>query len=329
MIVSDVGHDIEIFVGENDDKVKAAHRTLVAANNGAWIEAFVKRFQQHRAEDAPLQQFAASVTVVAVATTDPYALTYPDSRPFVNRIPLRETLPDLVAGLSRILVVKGDPQSGKTHTASLIRAVAKNVGFEVANVNLIRYAQSRDVTPMDIGEELAHVMNLGKPPDHGNELLARWILSYSAWFEGQVRAREAAATAAGETMPTWWIIIDGFQSISVPPPVHDFVDELCARVSETLPHLRVVLISYTRDLSPDVEPLLSVDETGEITSDHLTRFFFEFYREHKPQAANVGDRASSHAAQVVSIMKAATAAPIAAMGRELVVRCKKILKETP
>ncbi|HJQ37684.1 MAG TPA: hypothetical protein VKB93_11150 [Thermoanaerobaculia bacterium] len=325
MIVSDVGQDIETFVGEKDDKVKAAHRTLVAANNGGWIDAFITRFQQHRSNDVNLQQFVTSITVVAVAANDPYAFSYPDSRPFVNRLPLRETLPDVVAGRSRILVIKGDPQSGKSHTANLIRALAKNVGFEVVNVNLIRYAQSRDVTPMDIGEELAQVMNLGKPPEHGNELLARWTLSYFAWFEGQVRARETA----GESTSTWWILIDGFQSISVPPPVHDFVDELCGRVAATLAHLRVVLISYTRDLATDVEPLLSVDQTGAITPDDLTKFFTQFYREYKPHVPDLDNRALSHATAVASVMNATPAAPIAAMGRELVARCKTILRETP
>jgi hypothetical protein len=329
-IVSGLGHDIETIVGPNDNKVKAARLTLLAANNGGWIDTFITAFQKYRSNDAGLQQFVESITVVAaVAPADPYAISYPDSRPFVNRVPLRQTLPDLVAGRSRILVVKGDPQSGKTHTANLIRAVAKNVGFEVVNVNLIRYAQSREVTPMDIGEELAQVMTLGKPPEHGNELLARWILSYFAWFEGQVRARQIAAAAEAQVMPTWWIVIDGFQSISVPPPVNDFVDELCARVAATLSNLRVVLISYTRELAPDVEPLLSLDETATITPDDLTKFFMQFYREHKPHVPDVANLASTHAAAVASVMNAAPASPIRAMGQDLIARCRKILKGPP
>jgi len=330
MLVLDVGHDMEDFAGPKDDKPKATHRMLVAANNGGWIDKFITRFQEYRANDARVAQFVASITVTAVTNAaDPYSLTYPDSRPFVNRVPLRQTLPDLVTGNSRILVVKGDPQSGKTHTASLIRALAKNVGFEVVNVNLVRYAQNRTVTPMDIGEELAQVMSLGQPPERGNEQDPRWITSYGAWFEGRVRAREKETQAAGQEPPTWWIIIDGFQSISVPPPIHDFVDELCDRVANTLTNLRVVLISYTRDLAPDVEPKLALDETGAITPEDLIKFFLQFYREHKPQVPDIPNRASTHAAAVASVMKAAPAGPIRAMGQELVVRCRNILKEKP
>ena len=319
MLVSFLDHDLESIAGANADKTKAAFRVLIAANNEGWLTELLTGFRDERPDDPALKAFTESLLAAPGAVPpDPYNACYPDSRPCVNRASLRSTLRSLVAGQARILIVRGESRTGKSHTANLIKALSRNVGFEVIAVDLVRYAAAGDVTPPDIGRALADQMGLTGAPALGNEQLSRWTLSYFDWLVGQMRNRAE----------TFWVVIDGFQSISVSQAVNDFVDELCARINGTLLTMRAVLISYERELSSDIDPILSTDVTGAITVDDLTRFFVQFYRDHKPQVTEIDTKASTHASDVAQVMNN-TPTPIAEMGRELLARCRKILQENP
>jgi len=321
ILVADLGYDIETIVGAGIDKEKAAFKVLTAANNDSWIDRFIAAFEAKKPNNPDVKAFVSSLTVAVAAAANPYGVCFADNRPFVNRSTLRVTLRSLITGGPRILVVRGEPRSGKTYTGNLIKYLASNVGFEVVTVNLVKYAAGRDVSPVDIGDALARQMGLGKPPELGNEQLSRWTLAYFDWLVGQLRPRDGGAK-------TWWIVIDGFQSISVPQAVNDFIDELAARVDATLLSTRVTLISYERELPAEVGPIIAEDVTSEITVDDLSDFFMQFYREQKPHMAEFEDHATTHAAEIAVMMETA---PLRfdVMGRELIVRCRKIIEESP
>lgn len=299
---------------------EVAFQAITAANNEGWIDKLLDAFRKMRPGDPDLEAFMKSLTIVGPAVVlDHYAVCLADNRPFVNRAPLRKTLRTLAGGGPRILLVRGGPRSGKSYTSNLIKYLAKQFGFELVRIDLVRYAAGQDVSPVDIGTAIVSQMGFTGAPALGNEQLARWTIAYFDWLAGQLRAPAAQAK-------TWWIVIDGFQSVSVPLAVDDFIDEFCARVDEALLSVRVVLISYERELPAEMAPIVTEDTTAPITVDDLTSFFVKFYNDHLPAVPGREDLASSHAVEIALKMEAA-AAPLDVMGKELVLQVRKIQQE--
>ncbi|PYQ25968.1 MAG: hypothetical protein DMF56_25975 [Acidobacteria bacterium] len=319
MLVAGLNDKLE-RISEPGNLQNVAFQAITAANNEGWIDKFLDAFRRKRPNDPDLGRFVASLTIVAPAVVlDHYAVCFADNRPFVNRIPLRQTLRILTMGGPRILVVRGEPRSGKTYTSNLIKYLARQFGFELVRIDLVRYAAGQDVSPVDLGTAIASQMGFAGAPAPGNEQLARWTVAYFDWFVGQLRSSAAQAK-------TWWVVIDGFQSVSVPLAVDDFVDEFCARVDEALLSVRVVLISYERDLPVEMAPIVTEDKTAPITVDDLTSFFLKFYSEHLPAVTDREDRASTHAVDIALKMEAADA-PLDVMGKELALQIRKIRQE--
>jgi hypothetical protein len=320
-IVAGLGYDVDHYSpgGPRDLVVSAL---LNGANAEGWIVRLIDELAARYPTHGDLQALSASLPRSDESSAvDPLGACYIDNRPFVNRGQLRATLRSILTDHGpRILIVRGERRSGKTYTVHLIKHLSQHLGFEVVHINLVPYAAVRDISAVDIGRAIAAQLGLAGVPEIGNEQMSRWTLSYFNWLTGQLRARAAQARP-------WWVVVDGFESVSVPMAVQDFIDELAVRIDDTLRNVRAVLIGYDWRLPFALDPTVAIDTTSAITVEDLSAFFLQFYLEQRPHldAAERMNRAAEHVREVLE--RVGPEGQTDAIGREVTAQCRKILAE--
>lgn len=218
----------------------------------------------------------ATITgVAAVAAPVPRNsnFCYIESQPFVDRNLLREkldALSDPETG-KRILVVTGDRYSGNSHARDHIA----RRGHEFVDIRLAEYAGHgcEEMAPIDLGEAIAKRMNL-PDPDLKDDRTARWSVNFMHWLASVLDPNRQ-----------WWIVIDDFENdgVDVPLPVYEFIELLCNRMgSDPLAKLRLVLISYRRELPQDAKQWAEREVVPEIRDDDLFEYFLTFFHRFLP-----------------------------------------------
>lgn len=288
---------------------------------GELVAAFARMF----GHDADVQQFMASLAApaqrAARSIAPPYYACFAESRPFVDREQLRPALERLHAPppdatkKPRILVVTGNPNSGKSHTKYLLNHLGEQFGFQPALVDYSRSA--RELTPEELGQRIANRLGLTGMPPPGNEQLARWTMNFFDWFAG----------AAGSA--PHWLVID-FGRVSISSVVTEFIDELAMQINDSLPKMRLVLLGYAKPLTTAVKRIVEQDDTKAITERELVGFFAQYYREFGPDLDDeeLTNRIAEHVPRVLQKMQASEEeARYSVMDDEVVAICDDIRKE--
>jgi hypothetical protein len=213
-------------------------------------------------------------------------------RAFVDRKDLREELERMVpAEGNRVLVVNGQAKSGKTYTLELILHASKALPgylesirkpshapvfpgipevqaassdcFEVAWLDLRREKPAgSDYTPDMLLRSLAVQMKIDPSGIPTAPALGRWAQELRDWLIQRLDRKG----------PVWWIVLDGVSQVRVNDPIHDFIEELAYQAEMVLDRLRIVLISYGRNLK-SILGRYRKEEIGPINLTDLIEFF--------------------------------------------------------
>jgi hypothetical protein len=289
-----------------------------------WIEEIVAAVGQVFGHEQRVQDFVAQVTPAQArrAVADPYNACFleSESRPFVDRTKLRPALkrlndpPPNALKKPRILVVGGDPKTGKTYTKYLIAHLATKFGFEHRIVDL--WSGGND--PASVGKRIADLLDLEGIPEPGSEQMARFTNTiFFDRFVGQIKADKNK----------WWIVLDGFGAISVSKELEEFIGRLAAKVSDSLPNVRLILLGYKHKLPSEVGRIVEEDATNEITREELAKFFEQFYAEYGPDldATAKKTKIDEYAEELFDKMTAETPeSRYETMERELTAMCEEI-----
>jgi hypothetical protein len=267
---------------------------LDRANRHAWLPNLVDE-TSHANEgfaedfDAAVREYPALSTVrrpPAAATKGDgvsiFDVCYFKRRPFVDRRRLRRLLPLLHRmddETVRILLVQGEPYSGKSYTADFIQHLSVHLGFRVRRVELLKHATGRELTPEILGRAIVDEMKLAEAmPPVERDQVAWWTTYYLSWLARNLR----------DTGDTWWIVIDDFAQVNVPRAVYEFIEVLALELDRSLDSIRLVLVGFDRDLPEKLVPILKVDRTEPITETHLVDYFAQFLHDHVP-AVDAGE----------------------------------------
>lgn len=188
----------------------------------------------------------------------------------VNRTELRDALKELESAKPRgirVLTVNGDPVSGKTYSKELISYLYEVRGnFEPIWIELGEY-QNTGITAVDLAGEIIAKMGLGDEtlPKDNREQPARWVLAFRSSLVGKMRGH-----------PTnWWIVIDGFNQVAIPPEV-DYLIQALARITQDLPRFRLILLGYPNEL-PDIARYAIAENIKPVEREDLLDFFIRLY----------------------------------------------------
>jgi hypothetical protein len=195
----------------------------------------------------------------------------------IDRTELREALRDINNPVGkRILIIKGNDKSGKSHSVQLISYVYQMQGaFTLVTVDLEdRKRLSGSTKPVDplyladrIVAQLPGDFNLPDPPRDAQ--WANWVIKFCDTFQKY----------GLRNLDTHWIVIDSFNNVPLEQAAFDLVKELARRINVTLTNFRLVLIGYTESLPSTVLPIVAEDTIIPIDENHLIEFFYVAYKQ--------------------------------------------------
>jgi len=203
---------------------------------------------------------AKNDNVSAVIGLDPIWQIEGSGKAVVGREPFQRKVLEAIAGHNRILVVRGDPKSGKTFSLDILRTMLGNVDHVVS-------ALSASDLPNDAFALARLILGLVMPvaeveaalpqPDDGTTAINAWIRDFL--YPAVIGALK---TAAGRR--TIWIVID---DLDLAPPVAIAVllfGELLFSDIEAHPFLRFVLIGQTGLITSAPARLVAYDDIASL-----------------------------------------------------------------
>jgi Effector-associated domain 1 len=195
----------------------------------------------------------------------------------VDRSRLRSALREISRPLGkRILVVKGDPKTGKSHTLQLISYLQYVYGnFSLVPVDLEAFVRTLGpaviVNPSDLATYLVDQLTWDwKVPDPPNDSQwARWVLEFCVKFEGRARQDQQVR----------WVVIDALNTTQLMQPTLDLIKELAHRINLSLPNYRLILLGFSDSLPATVLPNVEEEKIAPIGQQELIEFFARAYQE--------------------------------------------------
>jgi Effector-associated domain 1 len=188
----------------------------------------------------------------------------------VNRTRLREALREIHNPLGkRILVVKGAPKTGKSHSIQLITYLKVRLGgFQLINIDLEVFSRLLGSQVLVDAHELADQIVSGlrypwKIPDPPNDgQWARWVIEFYKGF----------VPLAADDEKTRWIVIDSLNSVPLAQSAYDFLKELAYRINGDLTQFRLVLLGYGESLPASVIAHVEEESIEAIGAKELAEF---------------------------------------------------------
>jgi hypothetical protein len=256
--------------GKLDSRVR---ELIKSAEAEGWLLSLVE--EAWKANRTPsLQAFRDTLKPLVVAgPVNHYKVCFMDNRPLVDRDGLRSATELLATARRRIVIVNGEPVSGKSYSLQYIRYLREQLqNFALVWVDLEVLSKRTGggmVLPSTVAERIVEQMNLDPAtlPEKGEETWAAWVTAFCDRLTGRLQR---------STEPCW-IVLDGFHRVPLPQETMDLVKELATRVCVNISTLRLVLLSYADILPSDVEPDVERETISPISSAELSRFFTQVY----------------------------------------------------
>lgn len=197
---------------------------------------------------------------------------------FIDRAELREKLRRFVADPEQtVLVVDGEPNSGRSYTYQLIRHLGQHCGFRPVRVTL-----SRTTTAARLIGRLDEFV--AEPGADGLPLNPTQLNDPLPSIDDAVHRIVSRATAAEER---FWIVLDECDTLDPNSDVWDCIGKLALAIYEHTPVRtqavpRLVLLGYStamRQLPYDIRKNEVRDTARVVDADDLRAFFEQFFRE--------------------------------------------------
>jgi hypothetical protein len=275
---------LDDYTASTDNMQTIIFKVIKAAEKEGWLLQFIEAASKARPKESELATLYTALQpgmgVPAIDSIDDiHAVRFVRKDwAFVNRRCLRTALQSLCKDQSRILIVDGQPKSGKTYSLQLISYLKEKIAdFKMAWVDLERLArevEDRVVLPENVGEAISAQLGLLGMPERQQEQAARWVRRFCDWLTDEF---EQAATMH-------WIVIDHFDKTLLAQGTHDLIQELALRLYVNMPMLRLILLSYT-----DLAGLQAVIVGGNVEHESilpigepdLTLFFLAEFEDRK------------------------------------------------
>jgi Effector-associated domain 1 len=284
-LLNSIGRDFAQYqVTGSDFRANLLH-VVDAARQERWLSELLGAAAAQVPADQGLQRLAAEIQLLAPsAGLDHYDVCrLSGNLLMLNRSRLRQSVRTFASPTSnRILVVQGDDQSGKSHTAWFISYLAVMLG--AFNYHLIDLSAAKRVLGADAPVEpdwvaqklvggLKYEMTVAPAPATGS--WATWILNFCDAFENEARE---------DPVPRW-IVIDAFNAVVVTQNALDLIKELTVRVSQTLSSFRLFLLGFGTEDPPDLprEAFAHLEKTERLSAIRV-REVIEFFAQAFTQA---------------------------------------------
>ncbi|MGW1375964.1 hypothetical protein ACWD6P_17045 [Streptomyces sp. NPDC002446] len=219
---------------------------------------------------------------------------------FIDREDLRETLRRFIADPDKfILLVDGEPDSGRSYTYNFLRHIGQHLGFRPVRVTLSHTSTAAKVVQR-LADFVADPAAGASPlnPTGLNDLLPS-IDEAAHWVAGR-------ATAVEERL---WVVLDECDKLDPGSDVWDFIGQLATAIYE---HAavhgdeapRLVLLGYgrsMRQLPYDLRGNLCWDTARVAGAGDLRTFFDQVFHESPPALVGSGGSRDATIAELVEV----------------------------
>jgi hypothetical protein len=319
--------DLDLFIqdelDENPEKISSAVDKLPVSfsNLVEWADGegrlgeMLEKLRGYKSGEDVLKVLSG-ITTAPSGADDDAELLYVDGQPFVNRDDLHRKLIDLAQPKGkRILIVRGERYYGNSHARERIFRLAERRDFHYVDIRLQQYGTA-EIRPYDLGVAIAGAMKLEFSREVSDPKDSRWSVNFLNWLQGNLDRKQR-----------WWIIIDDFEpdKVGVPRAVFEFIELLAARMDGTLSPLRLVLITWDRELPSAIMPFVEREDVQPVTDHDLAEYFIRFYRDFL-EPASPATVANDVLARVQSVRErmAGDAKVLERMRDAVIDECKKL-----
>lgn len=273
-LLSRVGKSFaELTVQGSNYRQNALAAVKDAAATG-WLMSLIEEARAEVPTDPELQLIEQEFAVIA----PPPGMDFFDmcrlsgGHVMIDRSGLRQALRDISNPVGkRILVIKGEKKTGKSHSLQLISYLNQMLGlFTLVPVDLealkLMSGTTSPIDPLHLAERIVEQLpgdfDLPEPPTDAQ--WASWVIKFCDKFQkyGQLNNSEH------------WIVIDSFNNVPLEQAALDLVKELARRINLALSHFRLVLIGYNETFPSSVLPHVAEETIEPIGETHLIEFFY-------------------------------------------------------
>jgi hypothetical protein len=261
-----------IAIGDDLDDI--ATKVITRADSEAWLHTLIEVASGLRHEHAQLTRIhrAWQVPASTVPVNHAKALLLPGKTVLIDRAQLHDALTTLQqANGARVLIVDGEPLSGKTYSLHYISYLASTRRtFRYAYVDLERVPRNAQnkIDAVNLGDAIGLALLGEKFPPPTDLNLLTWLDQYGMWLERKL-----------PNQPIYWLVIDNFRKVSLEESVPDLVAELAIRTYRNLGAIRLVLLSYgdREALQSRVIGVVEYERIVTIDQNDIIRFFSQLY----------------------------------------------------
>lgn len=240
------------------------------ADGQGWIRALVQRLIERFPARPEFNGVLTEINRVATPVTvaNPFEeVLLAGNRPFVNRQSLRATLLDLTDPTgSPVLLIHGEPKTGKSFSFYLINHVAPSKNYVVN-----RFLMTRLPKPDQLAEEILGRIGVTRAlTPIGNESAERWSEKLADTVKDAIEEKKVPRLFVFDDFPVTELPDGSIVDIPLPPGTASLIVRLAKYADEELRnHLRVVLVRFPSELSPELDDIALREEVQPFTSTHM------------------------------------------------------------
>lgn len=258
-----------------------ARAVILKGQDDGWLLEFIQKAHKERATNLELSQLVSELKPqIQAAHADPLqSCCLSTSVIMLDRDDLRKELDELHQRHKRVLVVNGQPYSGKTYSEELIyhlRDWPKSDFVTITCDLLVLEAEIRlaagtqpappEISAYDLGKFIfKQITTSTELPQPGELSEGQWNFQFLLWFNREFREMEKV----------YWIILDHFQKVPLSQGAYDFILTLVKSIHKDITCLRLVLLEYERvdDLDATIPNPIGKESIPVISEKHLYQFF--------------------------------------------------------
>lgn len=195
----------------------------------------------------------------------------------INRQPLRDSLGQMlpIAG-NRVLVVRGENESGLSHSLRMLYELRDECGLQVAEVDLDQACRAlgpgQTFTPFELARVIIRELDYDEqmlPRTRDDKQWSAWIVDFIKVFERR----------AGQDRRQVYVVLDALNRVPLNQPTADLVVALGTSIATRLPRFRLILVGFRAELPRGIRQAVLVDHTGDLTQEDVAAFFVKAHQE--------------------------------------------------
>lgn len=288
---SSSGSSSELWPAGIETRLRHDANTLAGASGGLVLDDNFEAIALHQAgiEQGNNQRINAAIPTFCIAKkaewtddvvgVDPLWCISSTGSPVFGRIPLQKAVLNCKAGQTRILVIRGDRNSGKTFSADIVREMLNMADHTLMKLHARELpSDARDFAALLLKKGGASTPSKDLLPDPDNANTARDAWLRDILFPAVVT--QLKVLAADRLL---WVFIDELDSVPLPHSGTQMLFELLLEAIADLPWLRFILIGggqHTRNCPPryvafDDPTQISEDDVGLTIQRHANNYLKE------------------------------------------------------